>query len=167
MVKYFNCNSIKYLQWLCFLSLNFADVKVTNWHFMLVLILGYWTVSKCLEKYCLQLWTFLHMSLKCIVFLNVIKYIILSDCFVICVGSSLLSKQQMWHWHPIRDPHTQFSQIKSWYILFYTLSSSVVTFNIFSSNWFLFFKKSVGDKLQPLIVTNSYKLMGQWFSANH
>ena len=46
----------------------------------------------CLEKYCLQLWTFLHMSLKCIVFLYVIKYIIVNDCFVICVGSSLLSK---------------------------------------------------------------------------
>ena len=35
---------------------------------------------------------FLHMSLKCIVFLYVIKYIIVNDCFVICVGSSLLSK---------------------------------------------------------------------------
>ena len=46
-------------------------------------------------------------------------------------------------------------------ILFYTLSSSAVKFNIFSSNWFLFFKKSVGDKFQPLIVANSYKLMGQ------
>ena len=32
------------------------------------------------------------MSLKCIVFLYVIKYIIVNDCFVICVGSSLLSK---------------------------------------------------------------------------
>ena len=68
-------------------------MKVTNWLFFYVsLILGYWTVSKCLEKYCLQLWTFLHMSLKCIVFLYVIKYIIVNDCFVICVGSSLLSK---------------------------------------------------------------------------
>ena len=35
---------------------------------------------------------FWHMSLKCIVFLYVIKYIIVNDCFVICVGSSLLSK---------------------------------------------------------------------------
>ena len=32
------------------------------------------------------------MSLKCIDFLNVIKSIIVNDCFVICVGSSLLSK---------------------------------------------------------------------------
>ena len=32
------------------------------------------------------------MSFKCIVFLYVIKYIIVNDCFVICVGSSLLSK---------------------------------------------------------------------------
>ena len=32
------------------------------------------------------------MSLKCIDFLNVIKSIIVHDCFVICVGSSLLSK---------------------------------------------------------------------------
>ena len=32
------------------------------------------------------------MSLKCIDFLYVIKYIIVNDCFVICVGSSLLSK---------------------------------------------------------------------------
>ena len=32
------------------------------------------------------------MSIKCIVFLYVIKYIIVNDCFVICVGSSLLSK---------------------------------------------------------------------------
>ena len=32
------------------------------------------------------------MSLKGIVFLYVIKYIIVNDCFVICVGSSLLSK---------------------------------------------------------------------------
>ena len=32
------------------------------------------------------------MSLKCIVFWNVIKHIIVNDCFVICVGSSLLSK---------------------------------------------------------------------------
>ena len=32
------------------------------------------------------------MSLKCIVFLYLIKYIIVNDCFVICVGSSLLSK---------------------------------------------------------------------------
>ena len=32
------------------------------------------------------------MSLKCIVFLYVIKYIIVNDCFVICVGSSSLSK---------------------------------------------------------------------------
>ena len=31
-------------------------------------------------------------ELKCIVFLYVIKYIIVNDCFVICVGSSLLSK---------------------------------------------------------------------------
>ena len=153
MVKYFNCNSIKYLQWLVFFHLILQMWKSLTDFFMLVLILGYWTVSKCLEKYCLQLWTFLHMSLKCIVFLYVIKYIIVNDCFVICVGSSLLSKQWMWHWCPIRDPHTQFSQIKSWYILFYTHSSSVVTFNIFSSNWFLFFKKSVGDKLQSLIVT--------------
>ena len=34
----------------------------------------------------------MHMSLKCIVSLYVIKYIIVNDCFVICVGSSLLSK---------------------------------------------------------------------------
>ena len=32
------------------------------------------------------------MSLKCIDFLNVIKSIIVNDCFVICVGLSLLSK---------------------------------------------------------------------------
>ena len=32
------------------------------------------------------------MSLKCIDFLYVIKYIIVNDYFVICVGSSLLSK---------------------------------------------------------------------------
>ena len=32
------------------------------------------------------------MSLKCIDFPNVIKSIIVNDCFVICVGSSLLSK---------------------------------------------------------------------------
>ena len=32
------------------------------------------------------------MSSKCIDFLNVIKSIIVNDCFVICVGSSLLSK---------------------------------------------------------------------------
>ena len=32
------------------------------------------------------------MSLKCIDFLYVIKYTIVNDCFVICVGSSLLSK---------------------------------------------------------------------------
>ena len=32
------------------------------------------------------------MSLKCIDFLNVIKSIIVNDGFVICVGSSLLSK---------------------------------------------------------------------------
>ena len=142
-------------------------MKVTNWLFIYVSILGLMNCNQVNGKYCLQLWTFLWMSLKCIVFLNVIKYIIVNDCFVICVGSSLLSKRRMWHWHPIRDPHTQFSQIKSWYILFYTLSSSVVTFNIFSSNWFLFYKKSVGGKFQPLIVTKCCKLMGQWFSANH
>ena len=28
----------------------------------------------------------MHISLKCIVFLYVIKYIIVNDCFVICVG---------------------------------------------------------------------------------
>ena len=32
------------------------------------------------------------MSLKCIDFLNVLQSIIVNDCFVICVGSSLLSK---------------------------------------------------------------------------
>ena len=32
------------------------------------------------------------MSLKCIEFLNVIKSIIVNDCFIICVGLSLLSK---------------------------------------------------------------------------
>ena len=32
------------------------------------------------------------MTLKCIVFLNEIKYIIVNDCFVICVGISLLLK---------------------------------------------------------------------------
>ena len=32
------------------------------------------------------------MNLKCIDFLNVIKSIIVNDCFVICVGLSLLSK---------------------------------------------------------------------------
>ena len=34
----------------------------------------------------------LHMSSKCIDFLYVIKSIIVNDCFVICVGLSLLSK---------------------------------------------------------------------------
>ena len=43
------------------------------------------------------------MSLKCIVFLYVIKYIIVNDCFVICVGSSLLSNQRMCH------PYSQIS----------------------------------------------------------
>ena len=32
------------------------------------------------------------MSLKCIEFLDVIKSIIVNDCFIICVGLSLLSK---------------------------------------------------------------------------
>ena len=59
------------------------------------MIAKFWVTELCSgvwENTVINCETSLHMSSKCIDFLYVIKSTIVNDCFVICVGLSLLSK---------------------------------------------------------------------------